>query len=75
MFLEFDGRLKYRLFRRANETLEQFLMREKRREELICQLTGWVCVRITLGRPGEPGPDRSAHQDAPGQSAAARSGR
>ncbi len=47
VFLEFDGRIKYLLHRRANETLEQFLMREKRREELICQLTGWVCIRIT----------------------------
>jgi hypothetical protein len=47
VFLEFDGRLKYRMFRRANETLEQFVLREKRREELICQLTGWVCIRIT----------------------------
>ena len=22
-------------------------MREKKREELICQLTGWVCIRVT----------------------------
>ena len=29
-------------------------MREKQREERICQLTGWVCIRITwadLERP------------------------
>ncbi len=32
---------------REGETLEQFLLREKRREELICALTGWVCIRIT----------------------------
>jgi hypothetical protein len=54
VFLEFDGREKYLRFRRDNETLEAFLLREKRREELICQLTGWVCVRITwadLERP------------------------
>lgn len=54
VFLEFDGREKYVLFRRENETLEEFLLREKRREELICQLTGWVCIRITwadLERP------------------------
>ncbi len=46
VFLEFDGRDKYFRFRRENETLEAFLLREKRREELICQLTGWVCIRI-----------------------------
>ena len=46
VFLEFDGRIKYELYRRKGETLEQFLMREKKREERICQLTGWVCLRI-----------------------------
>lgn len=46
VFLEFDGREKYERFRRPDETLEQFLMREKQREERICQLTGWVCLRI-----------------------------
>ncbi|SED09749.1 Transcriptional regulator, AbiEi antitoxin, Type IV TA system [Nocardioides exalbidus] len=46
VFLEFDGRIKYEKFRREGETLEQFLMREKKREEKICQLTGWVCLRI-----------------------------
>ena len=54
VFLEFDGREKYSRFRRKGETLEDFLMREKRREERICQLTGWVCIRITwadLERP------------------------
>lgn len=47
VFLEFDGRIKYERFRREGETLEQFVMREKRREERICALTGWVCIRIT----------------------------
>lgn len=46
VFLEFDGRLKYEVHRREGETLEQYLMREKRREELICLLTGWTCIRI-----------------------------
>ena len=56
VFLEFDGREKYFRFRRDGETLDQFLLREKRREERICQLTGWVCIRITwadLERPVE----------------------
>lgn len=47
VFLEFDGKVKYQLFRREGETLDDFLMREKKREERICQLTGWVCIRIT----------------------------
>lgn len=46
VFLEFDGRIKYERYRRSGETLEEYLMREKRREERICQLTGWVCIRI-----------------------------
>jgi hypothetical protein len=54
VFLEFDGREKYWRYRREGESLEDFLLREKRREELICQVTGWVCIRITwadLSRP------------------------
>lgn len=47
VFLEFDGRIKYEKYRREGETLEEYLMREKKREERICQLTGWVCIRIT----------------------------
>jgi hypothetical protein len=53
-FAEIDGRLKYLLMRRPGESLEQFLLREKRREEAICAITGWVCIRITwadLARP------------------------
>jgi very-short-patch-repair endonuclease len=46
VFVEFDGKEKYRRFRRENESLEEFLMREKKREERICQVTGWVCIRI-----------------------------
>ena len=46
VFLEFDGRVKYERYRREGETLDEFLMREKKREELVCLLTGWVCIRI-----------------------------
>ena len=54
VFVEFDGKVKYERHRREGETLEEFLMREKKREELVCQLTGWSCIRITwadLARP------------------------
>ena len=47
VFLEFDGRIKYELFRRPGETLEDYVMREKQREERICRATGWICIRIT----------------------------
>jgi hypothetical protein len=46
VFLEFDGKIKYERFRRDGESLDDYLMREKKREERICQLTGWVCIRI-----------------------------
>ena len=54
VFLEFDGQMKYQRLRREGETLEGVILREKRREELVCALTGWVCIRITwedLSRP------------------------
>jgi hypothetical protein len=54
VFLEFDGREKYERFRRDGETLDEFLLREKRRQELVCLLTGWTCLRIgwsDLARP------------------------
>ena len=44
VFLEFDGKVKYRTLRRPGETLDEFLIREKRREETVCQLTGWTCI-------------------------------
>ena len=47
VFLEVDGREKYQRFRRENETLEEFLMREKAREERIWMLTGWICIRVS----------------------------
>jgi hypothetical protein len=54
VFIEFDGMLKYTRLRREGETMEDVILREKRREELVCVLTGWVCIRVTwedLGRP------------------------
>ncbi|RYB93651.1 hypothetical protein EUA93_04340 [Nocardioides oleivorans] len=54
VFVEFDGKVKYERYRKGGETLDEFLMREKEREVLVCQLTGWTCIRITwadLSRP------------------------
>ena len=46
VFGEFDGKVKYLKFRRPGETVEDAVLREKRREELICGLTGWRCIRL-----------------------------
>ena len=45
-YAEFDGKVKYLRMRRPGESIEQAVLREKRREELICGLTGWRCIRI-----------------------------
>ncbi|MFB9314121.1 type IV toxin-antitoxin system AbiEi family antitoxin domain-containing protein [Nocardioides plantarum] len=47
VFLEFDGKIKYQRLLRPGETITDVVLREKRREELICRLTGWRCIRIT----------------------------
>ena len=46
LFLEFDGKVKYLKYRRKDETVTDAVLREKRREEMICELTGWRCVRL-----------------------------
>lgn len=54
VFLEFDGSIKYDRLLGPGETLADVVLREKRREELVCRLLGWVCIRITwedLDRP------------------------
>ncbi|GEP40374.1 hypothetical protein NPS01_40370 [Nocardioides psychrotolerans] len=47
VFLEFDGRVKYEKYLREGETAADAVIREKRREERICERTGWRCIRIT----------------------------
>ncbi len=56
VFLEFDGKIKYAKYRRKGESLDDFLIREKAREELICQLTGLGVHPHHLGAAG-PAPD------------------
>ncbi|WP_416952263.1 type IV toxin-antitoxin system AbiEi family antitoxin domain-containing protein [Nocardioides sp. T5] len=56
VFLEFDGRVKYESRRREGESVLDCVLREKQRESLICEVTGWRCIRITwadLYRPAE----------------------
>ena len=54
LLCEFDGRIKYTRLRRPNESIEETVLREKRREELVLELTGWRMIRLTwadLDRP------------------------
>lgn len=56
VFLEFDGKVKYEEHRREGESVVDCVLREKRRESLICELTGWRCIRIVwadLYKPAE----------------------
>lgn len=46
VFLEFDGRLKYERYRRPGESVADAVLREKKREDAIRELTGWRCIRI-----------------------------
>lgn len=47
VFLEFDGRVKYSDHLRDGESVTDAVLREKRREERVCEVTGWRCIRIT----------------------------
>jgi hypothetical protein len=54
VWLEFDGREKYVKFLRDGESVVDAVLREKQRETMIGELTGWRCIRITwadLRRP------------------------
>ena len=46
LFVEFDGRIKYERLRREGESVTDVVLREKKREAMICRLTGWRCHRI-----------------------------
>ena len=47
VWLEFDGKEKYLKLLRDGETTTAAVLREKRREDRIRELTGWRCIRIT----------------------------
>ncbi|HWM75729.1 MAG TPA: type IV toxin-antitoxin system AbiEi family antitoxin domain-containing protein [Nocardioides sp.] len=54
VFLEFDGRIKYEKLLREGERASDVVLREKRREEMICRLTGWRCVRVAWHELASP---------------------
>lgn len=54
VFVEFDGRIKYDQLVPEGKSALDVILAEKRRSELICERTGWICIRLTwadLGRP------------------------
>lgn len=56
LLCEFDGKQKYLQMRRPGETIEAAVLREKRREDLLRELTGWTFIRLIwadLERPQE----------------------
>ena len=54
VFLEFDGKIKYEKLLKEGERASDVVVREKAREELICRLTGWRCIRITWADLADP---------------------
>ncbi len=46
LFLEFDGKVKYQRLLKDGESPSDVVVREKVREDMICRMTGWRCVRI-----------------------------
>lgn len=54
LLCEFDGKIKYTRLRRPGETIEKVVLREKRREEAILELTGWRIIRLTWADLAQP---------------------
>lgn len=47
VWIEFDGKVKYQRYLREGEDVTSAVLREKRREERIAEITGWRCLRVT----------------------------
>lgn len=54
VYLEFDGFEKYVRYLLPGETIAEAVMREKKREERIHELTGWRCIRISWADLAHP---------------------
>lgn len=53
-WLEFDGRQKYVTLLREGETATDAVLREKSREDMVRELTGWRCIRVTWADLADP---------------------
>jgi len=47
VWIEFDGKVKYQKLLREGEDATAVVLREKRREERVGEITGWRCLRVT----------------------------
>jgi len=54
VWLEFDGKVKYLKPWREDESPSDVVWREKKREDLVRRLTGWICVRVTWADLHDP---------------------
>jgi hypothetical protein len=54
VWIEFDGREKYTRYLKDGESLTDAVLREKRREERVREITGWICIRITWAELADP---------------------
>jgi len=54
VWLEFDGRSKYVDHLRAGESVTDAVLREKRREDDVRRITGWLCIRVTWADLHDP---------------------
>lgn len=55
VFLEFDGKVKYEKLLREGQRASDVVIAEKRREDVICRLTGWRCIRLDWADLAQPG--------------------
>jgi hypothetical protein len=53
LFVEFDGKVKYKAPDR-DEDVVGVVLREKRREELVCRIKDWRCERVTWSELYQP---------------------
>lgn len=54
LWVEIDGRSKYDRWLRPGQTPGEAVFEEKRREDLIREETGWLCLRITWADLADP---------------------
>lgn len=54
VWIEFDGKEKYIKLLRQGETTGDAVLREKRREDRIREITGWRCIRVTWADLASP---------------------
>jgi hypothetical protein len=54
VWIEFDGRIKYERLLKEGESPTDVVLREKRREERVSEITGWRCLRVTWSDLAHP---------------------